>query len=118
MIEKPVLDLIIARAVLPEVFGKSEGDDPHLLLQTRLAKHFNGWTGWPSVGGWRNGEGEIETEQSRTYEVAISIHDRNVFRDIIAQWGHAYGQESVYVVVDGKANLLPTKDRDYSVVRD
>jgi hypothetical protein len=94
-----------ARIILPRTDNAGHSVyHVHMLLRTRLARTFGGYTATEVSGGWIDGNGKLYHDDSYAYDVAIPDgkpadigYSVSMLRDIAIEAGKLAGQKSVYV---------------------
>jgi hypothetical protein len=76
-------------------------DSVHTEVQEAFAYHWDGWTSQPITGGWRDLSGQVRTEHSVLYTVAMQQDDHGINRLLLHSLAdyilEAARQQSVYV---------------------
>lgn len=79
----------------------------HKILRGDLCQHFGGFTVWDAQGAWVH-NGEVFDEPVKVYQVAFDDAFRNddALRYIARNAANAGNQLSVYLVINGKAEII------------
>lgn len=68
---------------------KQEHGDVHRELREMLCEVAGGYTAFPHIGGWIDGNGYVQTEDGYTYEVSFPAGDTVILQNLIEAFQHA-----------------------------